>query len=167
MFPSPLPHGASDADRGARYADVHANLVALLVGETDAVAAMATVVAELHHAFAAFHWTGFYRTIAHQLLAVGPYQGGHGCTRIPYDRGVCGAAARTAEVQLVPDVHAFEGHIPCSGSTRSEVVVPVFGTTGEVIGVLDIDSDHPAAFDELDARELASIAGLLRSFERL
>ena len=104
MFPSPLPHGASDADRGARYADVHANLVALLVGETDAVAAMATVVAELHHAFAAFHWTGFYRTIAHQLLAVGPYQGGHGCTRIPYDRGVCGAAARTAEVQLVPDV---------------------------------------------------------------
>jgi len=163
----PLPHPSPASERGTRYAQVLANLEALLDGEDDPVSAMATVVAELHHAFAWFHWTGFYRTIAPGLLAVGPYQGGHGCTRIPYDRGVCGAAARTGQAQVVADVHAFPGHIPCSHTTASEVVVPVVGRGGDVIGVLDVDSDEPAAFDDLDAAQLSRITGLLARFDRL
>jgi GAF domain-containing protein len=91
------------------------------------------------------------------LLKIGPYQGGHGCLQIPFDRGVCGAAARTGEVQLVADVEAFAGHIACSSATRSELVLPVFDQAGRVIAVLDIDSDQPDAFTDTDARELAAI----------
>ena len=163
----PLPLAATAAQRRAHYTELHANLVAMLEGEDDAVAAMATVVAELHHALAYAHWTGFYRTIEPGMLAVGPYQGGHGCLRIPYERGVCGAAARTGSTQLVPDVHAFPGHIPCATSTRSEVVVPVADKSGRVIGVLDLDSDAPAAFDADDVVGLEQVAGLLARFDRL
>lgn len=123
----PLPFGASDDQKNETYARVRASIDALLEDETDWVSAMSTVVCELHHAFGYFHWTGFYRTIAPELLAVGPYQGGHGCLRIPFAKGVCGAAARTRETQLVPDVEAFPGHIACSSSTRSEIVVPLVG----------------------------------------
>ena len=123
----------------------------------DAVALMATVACEVHHADDRFDWTGFYRVVAPALLKIGPYQGGHGCLVIPFSRGVCGAAARTGEVQLVPDVEAFLGHIACSSSTRSEIVLPVFGKGRRLIGVLDIDSDRPDAFSAGDARELAAI----------
>ena len=152
-----LPHPATPAARRAQYADLRQRLDALLAGETDEVALMATIACELHHAFEAFHWTGFYRAVAPDELAIGPYQGGHGCLRIHFSRGVCGAAARTRETQLVPDVEAFPGHIACSSSTRSEVVVPVISPRGRLIGVLDVDSDHPDAFDSLDVEALEHI----------
>ena len=111
---------------------------------------MATVVCELHNAFDHYHWTGFYRTTSPGLLKIGPYQGGHGCLVIPFDKGICGAAARTGETQDVPDVHARPEHIACSSSTNSEVVVPVKNASGDVVAVLDLDSDHHAAFSPDD-----------------
>jgi len=139
------------------YAALARTIDALTAGESDDVALMATLACEIHHADNRFDWTGFYRVTAPGLLKIGPYQGGHGCLQIPFDRGVCGAAARTGEVQLVADVEAFAGHIACSSATRSELVLPVFGSAGRVIAVLDIDSDQPDAFTETDARELAAI----------
>jgi len=139
------------------YATLSKTIAALTEGETDTVALMATLACELHHADDRFDWTGFYRVTEPGLLKIGPYQGGHGCLVIPFDRGVCGAAARTGEIQLIPDVDAFPGHIACSSSTRSEIVLPVRNAEGKLIGVLDIDSDRPAAFNEEDARELAAI----------
>ncbi len=153
----PLPVDADDDARARQHAAVRDEIAALLEGEDDWVAAMATVASELHHAFAWHDWTGFYRTIAPQLLAVGPYQGGHGCLRIPFARGVCGAAARTRTTQLVDDVHAFADHIACSSTTRSEIVVPILDARGEVIAVLDIDSDTPAAFRNVDRTALESL----------
>ena len=129
----------------------------LTEGEDDVVALMATVACEVHHCDDRFDWTGFYRVTAPELLKIGPYQGGHGCLQIPFSRGVCGAAARTGEVQLVPDVEAFEGHIACASSTRSELVLPVFNRDGDVIAVFDIDSDQPDAFTQSDADEMAKI----------
>lgn len=141
----------------ADYAALARTIASLTEGETDEVALMATVVCELHQADDRFDWTGFYRVTGPGVLKIGPYQGGHGCLVIPFGRGVCGAAARTGEVQLVADVEAFPGHIACSSSTRSEIVLPVFGRGGRLIGVLDIDSDRPAAFTGTDAAELAAI----------
>jgi L-methionine (R)-S-oxide reductase len=140
---------------------VRRELDALLDGEDDFIAAMATVACELHHAFAWHDWTGFYRTIAPELLAVGPYQGGHGCLRIPFARGVCGAAARTKTTQLVDDVHSFPDHIACSSTTRAEIVVPVLDARGDVIAVLDIDSNTPAAFRTVDRIALESLCAEL------
>lgn len=135
-----------------------ANIIASLTeGEDDVIALMATVACELHHADDRFDWTGFYRVVGPDLLKIGPYQGGHGCLTIPFSRGVCGAAARTKEVQLVADVDAFPGHIACASSTRSEIVLPVCDAQGDLLGVLDIDSDQPAAFSTEDARQLAGI----------
>jgi GAF domain-containing protein len=139
------------------YAELAKTVAALTEGETDTVALMATVACEVHHSDDRFDWTGFYRVTAPRLLKIGPYQGGHGCLVIPFDRGVCGAAARTGEIQLVPDVEAFPGHIACSSSTRSEIVLPVRNAAGVLIGVFDIDSDQPAAFTGEDARELEAI----------
>lgn len=139
------------------YPALAARIIALTEGETDAVALMATLACEIHHADDRFDWTGFYRVMAPGLLKIGPYQGGHGCLVIPFSRGVCGAAARTGEVQIVPDVEAFPGHIACSSSTRSEIVLPVRDAAGAVIGVLDIDSDRLDAFDAADAAGLAAI----------
>jgi GAF domain-containing protein len=158
---APLPARADREERLARHAQVRLAIDGLLEGEDDAVAAMATVVAELHHAFDDWHWTGFYRVTSPGLLVIGPYQGGHGCLRIPFSRGVCGAAARTGQTQLVPDVHAFPDHIACSSSTRSEIVVPVRRPDGAVIGVLDVDSDRPAAFDDLDQAALEDLCDAL------
>lgn len=141
----------------ADYATLARTIASLTEGETDEVALMATVVCELHHADDRFDWTGFYRVTEPGVLKIGPYQGGHGCLVIPFGRGVCGAAARTGETQIVPDVEAFPGHIACSSSTRSEIVLPVFAGGGRLIGVLDIDSDRPDAFTGTDARELAAI----------
>ncbi|SLN35792.1 GAF domain-containing protein [Pseudooctadecabacter jejudonensis] len=129
----------------------------LTEGEEDTVALMATVTCEVHHADDRFDWTGFYRVTGPQMLKIGPYQGGHGCLQIPFARGVCGAAARTGQVQLVPDVEAFEGHIACASSTRSELVLPVFNAQDQVIAVFDIDSDQPDAFTQADADALEAI----------
>lgn len=139
------------------YPELAAVIASLTEGETDAVALMATVACEVHHADDRFDWTGFYRVVAPELLKIGPYQGGHGCLVIPFARGVCGAAARTRQVQLVPDVDAFPGHIACASTTRSEIVLPVIGSGGRLLGVFDIDSDRPAAFSEADATALAAI----------
>ncbi|MCV2867232.1 GAF domain-containing protein [Defluviimonas sp. WL0002] len=139
------------------YTEISAIIASLTEHETDEVALMATVVCELHHADDRFDWTGFYRVTAPEVLKIGPYQGGHGCLVIPFARGVCGAAARTGETQLVDDVDAFPGHIACASSTRSEIVLPVRGGDGRLIGVLDIDSDQPAAFTWHDAEGLSAI----------
>ncbi len=139
------------------YPDLAKTLEALTEGETDTVALMATVACEVHHSDDRFDWTGFYRVTAPELLKIGPYQGGHGCLVIPFSRGVCGAAARTGEVQLVPDVDAFPGHIACASSTRSELVLPVFNAAGTLLGVFDIDSDQPDAFTAQDAQALQAI----------
>lgn len=139
------------------YADLARTIAALTEGETDDVALMATVACEVHHSDERFNWTGFYRVVAPELLKIGPYQGGHGCLQIPFSRGVCGAAARTGEVQLVPDVDAFPGHIACASSTRSELVLPVLNGAGEVIAVFDLDSDLSDAFTPEDADALTEI----------
>jgi L-methionine (R)-S-oxide reductase len=139
------------------YADLSARIDALTHGETDTVALMATVVCEMHHADDRFDWTGFYRVVAPELLKIGPYQGGHGCLVIPFSRGVCGAAARTGQVQLVPDVDAFPGHIACASSTRSELVLPVCNAAGQLLAVFDIDSNQPDAFDVHDAQSIGQI----------
>ena len=143
----------------AHYPDLARTIAALTEGETDVIALMATVVCEVHHSDDRFDWTGFYRVTEPGLLRIGPYQGGHGCLVIPFDRGVCGVAARTGEIQLIPDVDAFPGHIACAASTRSEIVLPVRNASGELIAVFDIDSDLPAAFNEEDARQLDAILG--------
>ncbi|MBY6154835.1 GAF domain-containing protein [Vannielia litorea] len=129
----------------------------LTESETDEVAIMATLACEIHHADDRFDWTGFYRVTAPGVLKIGPYQGGHGCLVIPFGKGVCGTCAQTGEVQLVDDVEAFPGHIACSSSTRSEIVLPVRGASGWLIGVLDIDSDQPAAFSQADAEGLTRV----------
>lgn len=148
-------------DRSLLYVEVRERIDALLEGETDWIAAMATVACELHHTFPYFHWTGFYRAVSEDLLVIGPYQGGHGCLRIPFSRGVCGAAARTRITQLVDDVEAFPGHIACSSSTRSEIVVPILTPEGRLLAVLDVDSDDPAAFTKNDQAHLEDLAAML------
>ena len=142
------------------YETLSKTIAALTTGEDDPVALMATVACEVHHSDDRFDWTGFYRVTAPELLKIGPYQGGHGCLVIPFSRGVCGAAARTGQVQLVPDVEAFEGHIACASSTRSELVLPVFGGQGQLLGVFDIDSDQPDAFTQDDADALRDILAI-------
>ena len=139
------------------YATLATTLQSLTDGETDAVALMATVACEVHHADDRFDWTGFYRVTEPELLKIGPYQGGHGCLVIPFSRGVCGAAARTGQTQLVADVDAFDGHIACASSTRSELVLPVWNGTGDLIGVFDIDSNQPDAFTQTDADQFQAI----------
>ena len=141
----------------ADYPTLAKTVAALTEGETDPIALMATVACEVHHADGRFDWTGFYRVVGPELLKIGPYQGGHGCLVIPFSRGVCGAAAREEVVQLVPDVDAFPGHIACASSTRSELVLPVWNASGDLIAVFDIDSDQPDAFSQEDADALAEI----------
>ncbi len=132
------------------YQALEQSILALTHGETDAVALMATVVCEVHHAHPYADWTGFYRVVAPELLKIGPYQGGHGCLVIPFSRGVCGAAARQGRVLNVPDVDAFPDHIACAASTRAELVLPVWNGQGVLLGVLDLDSNTAAAFTEAD-----------------
>lgn len=126
-------------------------VMAVTEGETDAIALMATMSCEVFHGDPRVDWAGFYRVVAPELLKVGPYQGGHGCLVIPFARGVCGACARTGTAQLVPDVEAFPGHIACSTSTRSELVLPVRDGAGRLIAVFDLDSNQPDAFTEADS----------------
>lgn len=130
--------------------------MALCEGETDTISKMATISCELYHNLEGFDWVGFYRVTEPGLLKIGPYQGGHGCLVIPFDRGVCGACARTEEVQIVDDVNAFDGHIACAVSTQSEIVLPVY-ENGQLIAVLDIDSNQPADFDRRDMQALTEI----------
>ena len=139
------------------YADARRRIDALLDGETDWIAGMATVACELHHSFDYYDWTGFYRAVGNDHLVVGPYQGPHGCLHIDFDRGVCGAAARTRETQLWPDVSEAPDHIACQSSTQSEVVVPVVTPDDRLLAVLDVDSDTLGALDETDQEHLEAL----------
>ncbi|HEX2722076.1 MAG TPA: GAF domain-containing protein, partial [Gemmatimonadaceae bacterium] len=130
------------------YAELHAQVDAVLAGVDDEIAAMATITALVHHGFGHL-WTGFYRVVSPgNLLRVGPYQGTLGCMEIRFGRGVCGTAAAEEKTVIVDDVNEFPGHITCDARSRSEIVVPVFGKSGELIAVLDIDSDRLAAFSD-------------------
>ena len=139
-------------------------ILALVEGEDDTVSLMATMAAELYHGVDGYDWVGFYRVTGPDTLKIGPYQGGHGCLVIPFGKGVCGAAAASGETQIVDDVDAFPGHIACSASTRSEIVVPVRDPSGALMGVLDIDSDAPAFFTAEDASFLEALVA--RVFSR-
>lgn len=148
------------ADRRARYAELSDEVAAVLEGEGDRTARMATVAAMLHAAFPErFFWTGFYVVdpAKGDELVVGPYQGTLGCLRIAFGRGVCGAAAARGETLVVDDVDAFPGHIACDSRSKSEIVVPVRDVEGTLIAVLDVDSAEPAAFDADDRAGLEAI----------
>ena len=147
------------AAKAERYAVLAEEIASVLEGEPNLTARMATVSSMLAASFESFFWTGFYVVdpAKKRELVVGPYQGTLGCLRIAFGRGVCGTAAETGKTQIVPDVHAFPGHIACDGRSQSEVVVPVFDAAGALIAVLDVDSDQPAAFDEIDALWLEKI----------
>jgi GAF domain-containing protein len=158
---------SAPSDRLQQYLAVRGRLEQLLEGEDDWIAALATITCELHHEFSHYDWTGFYRAVSSDLLVIGPYQGGHGCLRIPFSRGVCGAAARTRSTQRVDQVSARPDHIACSSSTQSELVVPVLAPSGDVLAVLDVDSDQEAAFDDVDQQQLEAICqDLARRFPR-
>ena len=144
-----------------KYIELVSNIKAIIDGETDMIAIMSNVAAEIHQTMG-FWWTGFYRVIDNELL-LGPFQGPIACIHIAYGRGVCGTAWKKAETIIVPDVEQFPGRIACSSQSRSEIVVPVFSHDEEkaVIAVLDIDSEHLATFDETDRKYLEEICGLL------
>lgn len=158
---SPAPETTSDDDGETKqqvYQRVLGHIRALIDGERDEIAVLATVAAELRLAFPHFHWVGFYRVVSPGLLKVGPYQGGHGCLTISFERGVCGRCARENRTQIVADVRQLPYHIACSATTISEIVVPVRDARGEVRAVLDIDSDLPGAFDCVDQEALEQLA---------
>jgi L-methionine (R)-S-oxide reductase len=138
------------------YAQLDEQVRAVLDGVNDPVTAMATVSSLVHHAFQHL-WTGFYRVVGPALLRVGPYQGTLGCLEIPFGKGVCGAAAARKAAVIVADVSAFPGHITCDGRSQSEIVLPVFGPSGELVAVFDVDSDRLGAFDADDERGLTKV----------
>lgn len=134
------------------YEEAAAEIAAVIDGEPDLIARMATVSNILHHAFDHYFWTGFYLVDRNKTdeLVIGPYQGTLGCLRIPFSKGVCGAAASRRETVIVEDVHEFPGHIACDSRSESEIVVPVFDAKGDLIAVFDVDSDRKAQFDKED-----------------
>jgi len=143
--------------RQEQYDRLFETLDLLCEGESDLIALMATIVCELHRTFELFDWVGFYRNVGGGVLKIGPYQGDHGCLTIDFSRGICGRCARERSVQNVPDVTAERDHIACSATTKSEIVIPIPDAGGELIAVLDIDSDTPGAFDRIDEENLQLI----------
>ena len=141
-----------------KYELLYRQIVSLVENENDTVANMANAASMIHHTFG-FWWTGFYRVIDGSLV-LGPFQGPLACSRIKYGRGVCGTAWKERTTQVVPDVEQFPGHIACSSASRSEIVVPMF-KEGEVVAVLDIDSEHLSTFDTTDKLWLEKIVELL------
>jgi L-methionine (R)-S-oxide reductase len=153
----------SPAEKTAAYEDVVRQLDSILAGESHVILKMATINCVLRESLPYYFWVGFY--LAHDgELVVGPYQGTLGCLHISYDRGVCGAAARTGLVQVVPDVELFPGHIACDGNSRSEICVPVHDHDGRLIAVFDVDSTEPNSFDATDEAFLSQI--MARHFSR-
>ena len=137
------------ADKAAIYRDLAAALEALVTGEPDAIANMANAAALIWETLPGLNWAGFYRNVEGELV-LGPFQGRAACIRIPFGKGVCGAAAQSLQVQRVEDVHAFPGHIACDAASRSEIVVPIVGHDGKLVAVLDLDSPEPGRFDAED-----------------
>ena len=151
-------------DKIEAYKTVAAEIESVIAGEPNLIARYATTSCLLAEMFRPrFFWTGFYLVDPDKPkeLIIGPYQGTLGCLRIPFGRGVCGAVAASGESLIVPDVHAFEGHIACDSATNSEIVVPVFDQHGTLAAVLDVDSTEPDAFDEQDRLGLERICASL------
>lgn len=145
-----------DGDKTEQYAQLQQQARALLHGERDRVANAANLSALVYHGLPDLNWVGFYFYDGNELV-VGPFQGKPACVRIALGRGVCGTAAVSRQTQLVPDVEAFPGHIPCDSASRSELVVPLYdGDT--LIGVFDLDSPQLARFDDADRRGLEAVA---------
>lgn len=156
------------ADKAERYTALRAEIAAVIGGEPNITARYATAASLLAQAFHdRFFWTGFYVVDPDKQseLVVGPYHGTLGCLRIPFGKGVCGAAAATRETIIVPDVHAFPGHIACDSRSNSEIVTPVFDRTGALAAVLDVDSVHFNAFDAVDKAGLEAICGDLLTLD--
>lgn len=158
-----LQTSVAGASKSEIYQDVKRDILAVLDGEPNRVARMATCVCLLAQAFPDWFWTGFYvvdevkKAQGVDELVVGPYNGTLGCLRIAFSRGVCGAAAAQRTTQIVPDVHAFPGHIACDSRSNSEIVVPVVNADGELIAVFDVDSEQFGTFDETDQAGLEAI----------
>lgn len=148
----------AEGGKEAKYALLYKQIEALVEGESDAIANMANIAAMIHQTFS-FWWTGFYRVMGKELI-LGPFQGPLACSRIAYGRGVCGTAWKEQTTQVVADVEQFPGHIACSSLSRSEIVVPVW-SNGEIVGVLDIDSEHLSTFDLTDKEWLEKIVALI------
>ena len=146
-------------DTDAMYAELAAALEALVAGEPDAIANMANASALIWQVLPDLNWAGFYRNVDEELV-LGPFQGKAACIRIPFGKGVCGAAAKSRETQLVDDVHAFPGHIACDADSRSELVVPIV-KDGALVAVLDLDSPKPGRFSEADAKGCEQLAAIL------
>ncbi|MGZ8363911.1 MAG: GAF domain-containing protein [Caulobacteraceae bacterium] len=146
-------------DKAARYAEVAEQIAAVLDGEPNLTARMATVASMLANSFGHYFWTGFYVVDPDKPdeLVVGPYQGTLGCLRIPFGRGVCGTAAAERRTQVVDDVHALPNHIACDARSRSEVVAPLFDAGGNLIAVFDVDAEAVAAFDAVDVENIEAI----------
>jgi GAF domain-containing protein len=151
---------ASARQLAARYDRIFDQLAGLFSDYDDPTARMATISALLHHKMPHFFWTGFYRRLADELV-VGPYQGPLACAVLPGPEGVCWACVNKREAIIVPDVHAFEGHVACDARSQSEIVVPVHDPAGNVVAVLDVDSDKPDAFTEVDRAGLEKIVSLV------
>lgn len=152
----PRPTLLAPEDRAARLAEATPLVLAAVAGEDDPIVVQTTLACLLFHTFVQANWCGFYRRVGPELLAVGPYQGSLGCLRIPFSRGVCGAAARERRTQRVPDVHAFPDHIACDSASRSELVVPVLDGA-EVRAVLDLDSPLPDGWSPAEAAALEAL----------
>jgi len=148
-----------DVPKARAYDELKGHADAILHGVDDEITAMATLAALVHHAFGHL-WTGFYRVaVPNQLLRVGPYQGSLGCLDIAFGQGVCGTAAAQMRTIIVPDVQEFAGHIACDARSRSEIVVPVVDARGDLIAVLDVDSDRLGAFESADQQGLEMLVG--------
>ena len=141
------------------YRELSQAAQAIMVGEPDSVANMANVAALIWQFVPHLNWAGFYRMVGGELV-LGPFQGKAACIRIPLGKGVCGTCAASGETQLVPDVHAFPGHIACDAASRSELVVPII-RDGAVIAVIDLDSPEPGRFDAEDAAGLEALAKVM------
>jgi len=152
--------GPEYGDKPVFYAELEAQARALVAGEPDRIANAANIAALIFNALPRINWAGFYFLQGDELV-LGPFQGKPACVRIPVGRGVCGTAVAEARSQLVPDVHAFPGHIACDAASRAEVVVPLAGSDGTIFGVLDIDSPEPDRFDAEDLAGLERLAGVL------
>jgi GAF domain-containing protein len=148
------------ADKATLYADLLSALEGLTAGEPDPVANMANAAALIWETLPELNWAGFYRNVGGELV-LGPFQGRPACIRIPFGKGVCGAAAATLTVQRVDDVHAFPGHIACDSASASELVVPIVGADGELLAVLDLDSPQKARFDAEDEAGCLAVGKLL------
>jgi GAF domain-containing protein len=156
-------------DKAQIYQEVTAQIAAVIEGEPSRTARFATASCLLSYAFEDFFWTGFYCVdpVKKNELVVGPYQGTLGCLRIPFAKGVCGAAASRKETVIVDDVHAFPGHIACDSATNSEIVVPVYVDSGALVAVLDVDSTQLSTFDAVDQHYLEAICkDLLRGADQ-